>query len=274
MNEVSRRMKKKYLGIIFGGAVVLAVVIGLVANTGQKNIEYSPESKTNKSGPIVIKAKSKISTNTGTYSIAPSVKGDLQVIDNYIIFWPADGDGYLEDTTYTAEFKNYKTDVGEELSIPLIRFKIDKEFTYSKLQLEVLEKYGRFEQEANPFLSKLPHTEPYRYHIYYDVVDVPDNKNKSTVELLGNEKNWREKRNNYTVFIETLVFQGRDDSSEVYRQEVQLARQEALDWIRQQGVDVEKDIYYVFSPSLDSLPATTNNDEDGSRDFSIPEDLH
>ena len=152
---------KRILAIVF---IVIAAAIGLfVYSNGQ--LKYSPKGTNNIAGPIVIKAKEKINPSSGAYTIDPSVEGNMQIIDNYIIFWPEEDGGFVFDTEYTARFSGYTTESGNNIKTVETTFKISKKADYSKLQKEVLTKYGVFEQSVNPFLEKLPHTEDYRYKI-------------------------------------------------------------------------------------------------------------
>lgn len=259
-------MKVDNKKLIIAFVVLLIVVVGLLIymNSG---IQYTPKGVNNVAGPVVIKAKENIDTNSGRYDIDPSARGNLQIIDNYIIFWPEVDGGFAFDTEYTATFKEYKTSSGDTIDTISTTFRIGKKTDYSKLQEEVLEKYGVFERSLNPFLEKLPHTEEYRYTIRYIIDEDEDTVDASTYELLGDENNWRDKKDNYTVIIETLVTQGREDSYETYIQEVVNSRQEALNWISAQGVDIEKDIKYSFLPDDATL-----KDPNLIKDESIPDD--
>lgn len=243
--------------VIIGILLLLTVIVLFLSFAQQNNqLEYSPNDSNNIAGPLVIKAKEPIHADSGSYAISPEVAGNLQVVDNYIIFWPEQDGGFVLDTAYRATFKDYRTVSNEPLDQVDMEFTISKDTDYSELQKEVLEKYGVFEASFNPFLEKLPHQEDYRFKISYAINEPLEHNHEeseehneaSIVELLGDKDNWREKKDNYIVYIETLVFQSRNQDDASYLQDVQQARKDALKWIADQGVDVNKDINYEFIP--------------------------
>lgn len=243
---------KKVLAVVLPLLLIIVLAI-LLLSRGGEDIEYSPSSTNNRAGPIVIKARSNIDPDAGSLSISPSVPGDVQIIENYIVFWPLDGEGFTEGKSYTATFKDYQLKGGNKLNIPRIRFKVDRNTDYTALQREALSKFGRFEGALNPFLTKLPYTEPYKFRITYRINELRENEGKSNREILGDERNWREKKANYTVLIETLVVQGNDDSLQTYINDVTAARNAAMTWIKSQGVNPDKDILYAFIPTDEQL---------------------
>lgn len=260
LNE--QRNKKFFWFAVLGASVCLVVILFAVLKDNK--FEYAPSRENSRAGPIVIKAKSEVDPNAGSYTIEPEARGHIQIIDKYIIFWPDQEEGFAEREQYTATLKDYRTLAGEPLKIPTLKFVIDRDAPYHELQKEVLAQYGDLESTANPFLVKLPHTEPYRYTVTYSInhARAGEENEKSVLEELGNEQNWREKKNNYLVFIETHVFQGQQESLQDYHQEINLARAEALAWITSQGVDINKDINYQFIPDDDALAAPLEDQSD------------
>lgn len=250
-------------------ALILLVVVGAIIYRSNRFITTSPGDKNNQAGPVVIKVKENISDSSGTYSVEPSINGHLQIVDNYIILWPDKEGGFYINESYVVKFRDYKTISGKSLGDIDFKFKVT-ETDYSGLQKEVLSKYGRFEVSFNPFLEKLPHKQDLSYRISYSInehddhTDFDPNKPHDTniVELLGDDKNWKEKKDNYVVFIETLVIQSVNDSFETYLEDVRQSRKDALDWIRAQGVDPDKDIAYRFIPDDNTLLNPTTDREE------------
>jgi hypothetical protein len=242
-------MSRKKIFVIVGLITGLLLAAFIVSRIGSGGLEYSPKGKNSKGGPIVIKATDSVDSAHGEFSIYPAVEGDLQIVDNFIIFWPQEGAGFEESVRYNASFKNYKMAGGTQIKDLEISFDIDRYTDYSELQKEVLSKYGRFEVAVNPFLSKLPYTEPYKFKVSFVINEHEGSEDMRIQELLGDEQNWREKKNNYTVIIETLVVQGNRQSYQSFVREVKKARAAALAWISQQGVDTKKDIVYQFVPN-------------------------
>ncbi|MCA9331788.1 hypothetical protein KC968_02500 [Candidatus Saccharibacteria bacterium] len=251
------RINRKYIPAM-GLFVGLAIIIFLY-NTfyTSKQLQYSPKNNNTIAGPIVIKAREKINPKSGSYTITPSVNGNLQVVDNYVIFWPEQDGGFVLDRTYQAVFKDFKTESNKTLKPVNFNITVNKKTDYDKLQKEVLEKYGRFETSFNPFLEKLPYKKDYSFRISYAINEDPDqedsHRESGIVALLGNKDNWKEKKDNYIVYIETLVIQTQNQSYASYVEDVKQARQEAKDWIAEQGVNVEKDINYAFMPDDKTL---------------------
>lgn len=255
-------MQKKYIILITTTALAILLAI-FMSSQSKDSIEYTPKGENNKAGPVVIKAPENINQNSGTYSIQPTAEGYLQTVDNFIIFWPKEGESFKENQRYTAVFSEYKTVSGETVETVETSFTINRGVDYTPLQKEVLEKYGRFEAEpTNPLLEKLPYTRPYRFKVSYIINDLDSNKGKDLREVLGTKTDWKTKKSNYTVVIETLVFQGQQDTLETYINEVHRARQEALEWITSLGVDVKNDIEYEFIPSDDRLTAPMIREEE------------
>lgn len=250
MNSRIILIKRLLLVVLLLAVVGLAV---LLIGSKSEGVEYSPSSSNNRAGPIVIKARSDIDPKAGSFSLDPAAPGDIQVVDNYIIFWPLSGEGFAEGSSYRATFKGYKLKGGSKLDVPNIRFKVDRNASYTALQQEAMSKYGSYMDTPNPFLAKLPYTKTYRYRVTYVINELRENEGKSTREILGDERNWREKKKNYTVLVETLVVQGNGDSLQTYLQDVAAARNEALAWIKSQGVDPDQDILYAFIPTDEQL---------------------
>lgn len=240
-------------------SLIIALLLFNVLNDKDR-LQYSPKGTNNMAGPMVIKAHEDIDSKSGTYSISPSVSGNLQVVDNYIIFWPEQDGGFVIDTRYRAIFKDYKTVSNEPIQPVNLEFTISRDADYDELQREVLSKYGHFEASFNPFLEKLPYKEDYRFRINYAINESlghhhedDDDEDAGIIALLGDEDNWREKKDNYIVYIETLIFQSQGQSYESYVHEVKEARKDALEWIAEQGVNVKKDINYQFIPNDKTL---------------------
>ncbi len=251
------KINTKYIPII-GLVVGLFIVIFLYqVFYASKQLQFSPKGSNTIAGPIVIKATENINPNSGTYNITPAAAGTLQIIDNYIIFWPEQDGGFVLENRYEAEFKDFKTESSKTIKTVNLDFVIDKTTDYDKLQKEVLEKYGRFETSFNPFLEKLPYKEDYKFKISYAINEDPDREDghgeSGIVALLGNKDNWKDKKDNYIVYIETLVIQSPGQEYASYVEDVKQARQDAKNWIAKQGVDIKKDINYSFIPDDKTL---------------------
>lgn len=242
---------------------ILILLFLFVKNSGV--IKKSPTKTNNIAGPIVIKSNSPVKKDSGSYKITPSAAGNLQIIDNYIIFWPDHDDSFLIDTDYKAEFKGYETESGKNLGVINLSFKILKNNDYDKLQKEVLSKYGRLEESGNPLLEKLPYKKDFSFRISYTLNKQPEPKynqeSSGIIELLGTKDNWKEKKSNYIVHIETVVIQTRNQDNQSYIAEVKQARQDALKWIADQGVDPSKDINFDFNPSDENLKNLSTSPE-------------
>lgn len=246
------------LGLVF--SVFVLIVLFLIIQ-GAGGIKTSPIKTNNIAGPIVIKSNSPVKKGRGSYNITPLAAGNLQIIDNYIIFWPDHDDSFVVDTNYKAEFKGYETESGKNLGTVSLNFKILKNSDYDKLQKEVLSRYGRLEEPGNPLLSKLPYKKDFSFRVSYVLNKQPQPKynqeSSGIIDLLGTKDNWKEKKSNYIVQIETIVLQSRNQDYQSYVNEVKQARQDALKWITDQGVDTSKDINYIFIPSDEELSNTS-----------------
>ncbi len=257
---MSDKSKKIFLtlGLVFSVFILITLFL-FVKNS--RGIKISPIKNNNIAGPIVIKNNSPVNKGSGSYKITPSAAGNLQIIDNYIIFWPDHDDSFLVDTDYKAEFKGYETTSGKNLGTINLSFKVLKNNDYDKLQKEVLSKYGRLEESGNPLLEKLPYKKDFSYRISYVLNKQPEPKynqeSSGIIDLLGTKDNWKEKKSNYIVQIETIVIQTRNQDNQSYIVEVKQARQDALKWIADQGVDPSKDINFIFIPSDEELTNTS-----------------
>lgn len=261
-----RRINKKLVLIIVTVVVFAVIVILYNALFASKQLQVSPGGENNVAGPIVIKANEKINPDSGTFNITPLISGNLQIVDNFIIYWPEQDGGFIKGARYIATFSDFKTESNKPLKTVDLDFEISESTDYDKLQKEVLDKYGVFETSFNPFLEKLPYKVDYKYKISYvindDIKSSRDKNRSGIVALLGDKDNWREKRDNYTVFIETLLFQSPGQSLDSYINDVKRVRKEALDWIKDQGVDIDKDINYEFIPNDKTLqnPGSTSEE--------------
>lgn len=257
---MSNKSKKIFLtlGLVFS-VFILIILFLFVKNSG--GIKTSPIKTNNIAGPIVIKSNSPIKKGSGSYKITPSAAGNLQIIDNYIVFWPDHDNSFLNDVEYNAEFKGFKTESGTDLGVFNFSFKVLKNNDYDKLQKEVLSKYGRLEDTGNPLLEKLPYKKDFSFRISYVLNKQPEPKynqdSSGIIDLLGTKDNWKEKKSNYIVQIETIVIQSRNQDNQSYIAEVKQARQDALKWITNQGVDPSKDINIIFIPSDEELTNTS-----------------
>lgn len=234
MKYINKRSFKFLIIFIF------LIILFFVAHNMTRLYEYSPTKINNKAGPIVIKFKQPVNPNEGEYTIEPKVNNKLQIIDNYIIIWPEEGLGFDNEKTYSASFHKFRTVSGKDIPNIKIKFTVNKDWGYSKLQEYVLSKYGHFESSDDSFINKLPYQKDFEFKISASI----DYNNTKY----------------YTILIETLVMPGKNNTQDEYIKEVKDARNKALGWIQQQGVDIKKNSI-LFSPNDETLynPHQDNN---------------
>lgn len=254
-------LNKRNTSLVSLVILVFISIILLFVSTNKNKLQVSPKKSNNIAGPIVIKNNEPLKQGSGVYEITPAAAGNLQIIDNYIVFWPDHDNSFGFDTSYKAVFKDFKTNSDKVLKNISLDFKISKNSNYDKLQKEVLTKYGRLENTGNPLLKLLPYQKDFSYRISYTLNKQPEPKYNQTesgiIALLGTTNDWREKKENYTIHIETLVTQTRNQEYQAFLQDIKQARQDALKWISEQGIDTTKDIIYDFTPSDKELANTS-----------------
>lgn len=218
--------------------------------------DYYPTDINNTGGPVVIKTIEAVDqTETGRIVVTPDAKGEIQVSDEYIIFWPSPPNGFMHDTSYEVTISGYRTISDKEIGTITLRFVIDESIGYSPLQTEVQRRYERPEGLLNdPILTKILHTEPYSFRI--SLVD----EGKFGVTP-------------HVILIETLVLQGRNESIESFEANSAAAKEAALTFIREQGVDTENDITIVYESNEGGSESDFIDHTEDHEHFDAPEGL-
>ncbi len=221
--------RKKLITIIAVLLAFILVTIFLFSIFRDDNgIKFSPHKTTNSAGPIV----------------EPKALGRTEIVDNFVIFWPKYGDGFFNDNKYDVYANGYKSTEGEVFEPIKFSFTVTPQKEYEKLQLFVLEKYIDLEGYTDKFLSSLPQKKNYSYNITYRLRESsPENPTAYDVD----------------IYVESLVIQGQNESLEEYKNSVRKSRNEAENWIKSKGVELEKaNIYYYPSDEdLNKAPQPT-----------------
>ena len=223
-----------FVGLVLSAIIIILVTSNSGSRTNSPDLEYAPNSKTNNAGPVVLKYRQNIDQSKGSLVISPTPQGEIQIIDEYVIFWPQRGLGFTNETEYSVTSSGFMYLDGTLLPSETFTFYVDPNEVYHPLQLDVFQKYDEAEENTAPFLGLLPYEKQYEYRISYSPADIEDRDELTPYNSL--------------FVIEILVYQSRFDTIEDHIANVQNARQDALEWIRSNDIDPD-DIEYVFSPT-------------------------
>jgi hypothetical protein len=169
-------------------------------------------------------------------------------IDNNKIFITLP-EPYKNGEKVTLKIKNIVSVSGSVINESTINYDVKyvKFNSLNKEQQKIQIEQSVITESSNPFLAKLP----------YGSTDDINNKPYFLIGYkakgdVGNDTNWKTKKNNYCVVINTNAQNFYEEGTENFIGLTKLWRNNALEWIKSQGVIPGQDINYTFEPASNS----------------------
>lgn len=160
-----------------------------------------------------------------------------------------------ENSNFVLKFTDLESEGGDAYSESLT-YKV-KYVPYNKLSKEEKDRQAQNSVSPlarHPLLSMLPY-DAIAYRMFY----VLDQKK------FGTAADWKAEKDNFKVYITTFAL--KDGTQEAYKQKHLNVRELAKQWIRDLGVDPDKDINIIYSPTDEELngqaPPQTEDDFTG-----------
>ena len=98
--------------VMLGVAVILTVLTSSddgpqqgKRSTQSGIVASAPSETSNRSAPVVLQAIAPVNPESGSFSIEPETAGQVQIVEEYIIFWPDEGSLLEDGATYSAKFE-------------------------------------------------------------------------------------------------------------------------------------------------------------------------
>jgi len=243
--------RKKLLFITIGaGLVILLIFIGISNAINFKVMSYEPKGTTQPPLVVAINFNKNISSKTkGTVKLSPAISGTSKIKDSHLYFYL--GTGLIDKQTYTVTVSGYTSVDNKKMKDLKFTFLVDKSIkqTPSKAQIDA-SIAGTDPNSQNPILNKLPYD-----NLTFRITGVVNGD-------VGDAKTWRDFKDNYFIKVQTFAYKD-PKHLENFKPDTLRLRQQALDWIKQQGVDPAKDIRIFYTPDDQAIGVSSSkiNDE-------------
>lgn len=227
--------------------VVLIIIISIAGSLGFKVVSYEPKGNTPQPVAIVVKFNKAISTkNRGDIKLNPSIVGTSKIKDDTLYFYPSSP--LANKQSYTVHVSSYMSFDNKKMKDLSFSFKVDTSINKPASQAQIDASIaGTDSTSQNPIVAKLPYD-----NLTYRISAVISGD-------VGDAKTWRDFKNNYLIKIETFAYKN-PAHPENYKADTLRLRQDALNWIKQQGIDPAKDIRVYYVPDDQALnPATASS---------------
>ncbi len=230
-------MNKRLIVLVGAGLLGISLLIILVivsSSSGFKVNGYEPKGASPQPVAIVVKFNKPISTkNKGNVKVDPFVIGTSKIQGDTLFFYP--NTPLANKRSYHVQVNAYTSSDNKKMKDLSFYFTVDTSLSRpaSKAQIEA-SVAGTDSSSRNPIVGKLPYD-----NLTFKISAIINGD-------VGDAATWRDFKSNYFIKIETFAYKN-PAHPENYKPDTLRLRQDALNWIKQQGVDPAKDInvYYV-----------------------------